>query len=470
MLSVKLTTLKKTKTLRINCLTFPVFFFSILISGQSSLLAQDNSPYSRYGIGDLVPSTGIISRGMGSISAAYSDPFSINFNNPASYANFQSFREPKSKKMASGRVLLDVGINIESRGLKEKNVTEKFTASNALFSHLQVGIPLRENWGMSFGLRPVTRISYKIDRFERLFDPITQLPIDSAQTQFAGTGGAYLASFGAGHKFNEHFSIGINTGYLFGEKDYSTRRALINDTVSYQQSNYQTKTSFGKIYLNAGLLYHTILNKNKNIELTLGAYGSLKTNMKASMDVIHETFIRDPSQGDVRVDSVSEQKDIQGTIVYPSTYGFGFMLEKPAQLKKGGWIFGLDFVQTNWSQYRFYNQLDSVQNKWELRAGAQLWPASSKSFFSNILYRLGFFVGPDYIKIINKIPQFGFSAGLGIPLKPGRGFGRNQSTLINLAMEYIKRGNSNNLIKENMFRLSVGLSLSDIWFIKRKYE
>ena len=464
----KLTTLKRTKTLYNNCLTFLVFFFIFFIPGPLKVIAQDNSPYSRYGIGDLVPSTNITGRGMGSISAAYSDPFSINFNNPASYSNFQAFSEQRSKKFSSGRVLLDIGVNFDNRTLKEKSIADKFTAYNALFSHLQIGIPVSAKWGISFGLRPLSRISYKIDRFERLIDPITLLPIDSAQTQFAGNGGSYIASGGAGYKFNDHFSAGFNIGYLFGVKDYSTRRSLINDTIDYMQSNFQTKTSCGKIFFNAGILYRTQLKKD--ISLTIGAYGNMKRNLNASKDVIYETFVRDATNGDTRVDSVSEQKNIKGVIVYPASYGIGFSLEKPLQIKKGGWMFGVDFVQTNWSQYRFYTQMDSVQNKWELRVGGQLWPIPKKNYFSNVAYRAGFFIGPDYIKLDNKLPQYGVSFGMGLPIATNRGFGRNQYSLVNVALEYIKRGNNNNLLKENLFRLSVGFSLSDIWFIKKKYE
>jgi len=474
----KSTTPKKTKTLYKNCLAFSVFVFVFFIPGPTKIMAQDNSPYSRYGIGDLVPSTNIPSRGMGGISAAYVDPFSINFNNPATYSNFQAFKELRSKKLASGRILLDIGINLENRGLKEQNVTEKFTAYNALFSHFQLGIPVSPKLGINIGLRPISRISYKINRYERLFDPITQLPIDSSLTQFKCSGGSYLPSIGAGYKISNRFSIGFNLGYLFGEKDYSTRRQLINDTVSYQQSNFQTKTSFGKIYFNAGVLFNDTLNKHqanraKRIYLTFGAYGNIKRNLDASKDVVYETFIRDPTAGDIRVDSVSEQKDIKGVVVYPASFGIGFTLERPLliQEKKAGWLFGLDFVQSQWSQYRFYNQMDSVQNKWELRVGGQLLPVPNKSYFSNVMYRAGFFIGPDYIRIKNKLPQYGISFGMGLPIATQRGSaGRNQYSLINVSLEYIRRGNNNNLLKESLFRFSVGFSLSDVWFIKRKYE
>ena len=312
---VKSTTLKRTKTLYNNCLAFLVFFFIFFIPGPLKVIAQDNSPYSRYGLGDLVPLTNITGRGMGGVSAAYNDPFTINFNNPATYSNFIGYSEFRSKKFSSGRVILDVGMNFESRTLKEKNIADKFTAYNALFSHLQVGIPVSNKWGISFGLRPLSRISYKINRYERLYDPITQLPIDSALTQFTGSGGSYLASGGAGYKFSKSFSAGFNLGYLFGDKDYSTRRQLINDTIDYQLSNFQTKTSFGKIFINAGILFSDTLNKSKakdkQLLLSIGAYGNMKRNLTASKDVTYETFVRDPTNGDTRVDSVSESKNVK---------------------------------------------------------------------------------------------------------------------------------------------------------------
>lgn len=196
MLSVKSIIYKKINELRINF---------VLASGlglllASSAFAQDNSPYSRYGIGDLVPSSNISNRSMGGISAGYTDALSVNFNNPASFAAFQAWKEKKSKKLSSGRVVLDMAVNIDNRTLRDPQKEQRFTASNALFSYVQVGIPLRKNWGMSFGLRPISRISYKIDQYKRLFDPVTGANIDSTITQFEGDGGSYIGSMGTDRK------------------------------------------------------------------------------------------------------------------------------------------------------------------------------------------------------------------------------------------------------------------------------
>lgn len=465
-------TLKKINTLRYISVTILIFIFTAF----SPVFSQDNSPYSRYGVGDLVPTTNIINRSIGGVAAGYSDFFSINFNNPASYSGFQALKEAKSKKLTSGRAILDIGVNIEGRTLKEPASSKKFVANNALFSYVQVGVPLKQNWGLSFGLRPISRISYKMFRNERLKDPLTGLPIDSAVTRFEGDGGSYLASVGTGFNLFRHvtkygerkLSIGFNGGYLFGEKNYSTKRIIINDTISYTPANFESKTNFGNLYFNAGVQYKMAISKE--VFLTVGAYGNWGQKLNATQNILRETYQFNASSGEIRLDSVSDKRDIKGIINLPSSFTVGFVAQKyPVPGKEGGWLFGIDFSQQNWSQYRFYGQVDSVRNKWEIKAGAQINPAPKRNYFSNVAYRFGLFTGPDYVKVGRNLMQFGGSFGLGLPLAISRQ-APNQISLINLAFEYSKRGNNNNILRENMFRVSIGLSLSDMWFIKRKYD
>jgi hypothetical protein len=299
-----------------------------------------------------------------------------------------------------------------------------------------------------------------------------RLPFDSVSTLNEGDGGAYLASVGTGFRI-KNFSFGINSGYMFGRKDYSARRSIINDTVIYNSGNFQTKTNYGNIYLGGGIQYLMRLNRDSSTYITFGAFGNLKQKLNATTDSLRETYYYDGSVGNVRIDSVYERTNSKGKIDYPASFTVGFVIQNaPKTTSKGSWLVGVDFNYTKWSDYRFYGQSDSVQNKWELRVGGEIRPsidAARKSYFGNVAYRAGFFIGPDYIKVKEKLPVFGASFGLGLPL---RNFNRlnNQFSMINVAAEYIKRGNNKNLLKENMFRISVGFSLSDLWFIKRKYE
>src|SRR5436190_21200690 len=128
--SAKLITYKIINALHHCQRKISVLVIVLVLINSTRSVSQDNSPYSRYGLGDIVPSTNINSRGMGGISSAYSDFLSINFNNPASYGSFQTLKELGAKKIMQGRAILDIGVNIENRTLREPDNVEKFTASN----------------------------------------------------------------------------------------------------------------------------------------------------------------------------------------------------------------------------------------------------------------------------------------------------------------------------------------------------
>ncbi|RYY53980.1 MAG: hypothetical protein EOO09_16065 [Chitinophagaceae bacterium] len=442
------------------------------VLGSASAFSQDNSPYSRYGLGDLVPSTPVNTRGMGGVAAAYVDPYgtSINFANPATYGSFWALKTPNSRKIDQGRAVLDIGLNFENRTLREPNTVTKFRASNALFSHVQVGVPLKPNWGLSFGLRPMTRISYKqISSYRSA--------IDSTVNLNTGDGGSYLGTIGTGAKFRlnakNQVSVGVNGGYLFGKKENSRRRSILNDSLSYTSGNYATNVSYGGLYFNLGLQYEMLLNTKKQIYLTFGAYGNVKQNLRASTDDIIETYYYDESVGNPRIDSVSVKSNQKGDITWPSQITGGLMLEKRFNgLKEASWKIGVDVGQANWSQYRSYGLADpNVTDKWEVKVGGEITPIPNKNYFSRISYRAGVNFGPDYLRIVGReVPMFGATLGLGLPVGNYSPQGRTQATFVNLAFEYLRRGTNDSPLKDNMFRISAGFSLSDIWFVKRKYD
>ena len=444
--------------------SFKIFFLFSLILFSANLFAQSNSPYSRYGLGDLSAGGNVTSRGMGGISAGYADVISINFNNPASYSQFQAFIEQRSKKLSSGRVVLDVGTSLESRSLIAPNTPNKFTSNDLLFSYVQVGMPLRKNWGLSFGIRPLSRISYLINRDDSLKDPVSGNTITRAITQFRGTGGSYLPSIGTGFAI-KNFSAGFNVGYLFGNRENTALRNFV-DTIEYASSEQTINTSFGHLFFNAGAQYHIKLNKNTL--LRLGISGNLRQIIKGTQDRLVQTYTLGSAGEELRVDSVYENNGIRGQITYPSSYKAGFVLQR-FNTNNSSWLFGVDYTANKWSEYKFFGQKDSVQDNWMLNAGAQFNPRPQSNYFSNVTYRFGFFTGRDYIQVQNKLPLLGASFGVALPVRPSR-YAPYQGTVFNLGFEYTKRGNNNNLLKENLIRVSLGLNLTDLWFGKRKYE
>ena len=115
-------------------------------------------------------------------------------------------------------------------------------------------------------------------------------------------------------------------------------------------------------------------------------------------------------------------------------------------------------------------QMHSCCSYSQLRVGGQLRPKPAENYFSNVAYRAGFFVGTDYVNVGKELPQFGLTFGLGLPIANYSAISRSQFTVVNLGFEYSKRGKNDNLLKENLFRISAGLNFSDLWFNKRRYD
>ena len=431
-------------------------FILVLFALPLFTLSQENSPYSRYGIGNLVPQGNILNRGMGGISAGYSDPSTVNYLNPASYGRLTY-------------TTLDLGAEVDKRTIKSTTPAAKMNTSNALMSYLQLGFPLlygnkkayekKIGWGANFGLRPVSKINYKIEKDRRT-------SIDSLATLFEGSGGLNEVFLGTGVQI-KNFAFGFNVGYMFGNKTYSTRLIFINDTVNYLKSNSATQTSIGGVSLNGGVQYAIELKKRDTVKgiLRIGAYGSLQKKYNASQDILRETFSYDANGATTHLDSVAETNK-KGNVQLPATFGVGFTVEKEH------WLYGIDYETTTWNNYTFYGQKDQVKNNWTVRAGFQYLPAklNSRKYSQFIKYRAGFVFGPDYISVDNKLPQFGVSVGAGFPLKLRRAYYETQNSIMNVALEYGNRGNKNNNIRENLMHISVGFSLSDIWFVRRKYQ
>jgi hypothetical protein len=309
---------------------------------------------------------------------------------------------------------------------------------------------------MNIGLRPVTRINYSINRNERLPG------IDSVNTLFEGSGGSYEVYTGTGFAI-KNLSLGVNVGYLFGTKNYSTKRNFLPDSSSvfYYASDHQSNTSFGGIFANAGMQYSVRLSKKSIVRV--GAFGSLKREYSASRNERIQTY-QETASGVDSIDVIKNQTE-SGKIVYPSNYGAGIMFYGADK-----WLLGVDYTQTKWNDYRFFGEKDQLQDSWKFHIGGQILPnaINAKSYWGRVTYRAGFIFGQDYVKVPKDLPIWGVSMGFGFPMRPPAY--TNQYSIINTSIEFGQRGNNTNIIRENYLRVSVGLTLSDLWFIKRKYD
>ncbi|MBN8832881.1 MAG: hypothetical protein J0H76_00750 [Sphingobacteriales bacterium] len=450
-------------------LWFKRYGWVLLICLFFSATAQDNSPYSRYGIGDIVPNRNIISRSMGGVGVAFAVDTSLpyipvgmlNISNPASLGSLSS--------NSYINTLFDVGVEVDKHTLKSNTTPGKYTSNNINISYVQLGFPVASKkmelkgmqWGLSFGLRPLTRINYKVEDNKRLTN------IDSVNLLYEGNGGISQANVSTGIRI-KNFSFGLSTGYSFGSKDYSTRQTFINDTIAYYRNHSSRNTRIGGVFLNLGAQYQI---KTKNGLLQLGATAALQQNLTGTADELDETFTYNSYDEPVSIDTVNYKNNNKGTVKLPATYSLGFLY------RNTHWLWGADFDYTAWDSYSFYGTKDpAVKNNWTLRVGAQYYAADKftpiNKYWRFVKYRTGAYFGPDYINIGKKRNEYGFSVGAGFPLTS---FQRlrlgGEYVTLNTSLEVGVRGDKNSAsFRENFARFSFGISMGQRWFQKRKYD
>ncbi len=432
---------------------------SLALIISASCVAQENSPLSRYGMGDIIPNKNIINRGMGGISAGYADYQSINFANPAAISNLNT-------------TVFDVGAEVDVRNLRSNVSPEKYNSTNLNVSYLQLGFPLYSGktkrrlatkdifWGGSFGLKPVSRINYKISSAGRIPN------IDSVQDLYEGSGGLNQVNLSTGLQI-KNFSVGLSTGYSFGNKDFSSRRTILNDSLPYFRTNIENFSNFGGLFLQTGLQYKIT---TKTGLIRFGAVANWQQKLSGSRDALAETFAIDINDNPQTIDTVQYTTGAKGNVIMPGSYNVGFTYVNPH------WLVGADFETQKWSDYRFFGEKDaSVQNNWMMRAGAQYYPATTSTpgnkYWSFVNYRFGLYYGNDYINVDKNRSEFGASFGAGLPLTSFQRLQRGEFVTLNTAVEVGSRGNRDNVgFRESIVRFSFGVTMNARWFQKYKYQ
>lgn len=439
------------------------------------LQAQINSPFSRYGVGNEVyNSQNAANQGMGGFSSAYTPGMngafgqSINFNNPATYGGIYM-------------TTFDIGLNLTNSILKRTTPAGKEKSTYLVPNYIVVGVPISKakKMGFAFGLRPLTQINYSVNDYT-----FSETIGDSIYSNYKGEGGINQVFFGLGKSW-KYLSIGMNTGYNLGKKKIDVVKAVLynNDSTYFYQSLSSTNTSFGGAFLNLGVQGEFPLSSKTNAvtkdkteySLSYGGTYTLDQSLKGKQDIIRSTGTFTSAQ-ETAVDTALFEKNISGKIELPSIMTAGIALHKKITTVRGTydqWVLGVEINQSNWKdRYKFYGATDQVRNATMLRVGAQLCPNpfAFESYWSSVTYRFGVFSGNDYININNNGSKVnGLTMGLGLPVRKYRSYDY-QFTLLNLALQMGQRGGGVSNFKENFVQITVGYSLSDVWFNKRKYD
>lgn len=421
-----------------------LLFASLPFLGMPKLLAQnidrpfENSPYSRYGIGEEYNAINPAIKAMGSISAAYSDPYIINTDNPASYAHIKHMTYEAGGEGRRRTILSDNG---------------KYQTGAASLSYLNIAVPMGKYAGMLIGFRPHTKVGYS------LFDTMQTL-IGPTSKSFTGDGGTNYFFIGGAGTY-KGFSLGANVGYIFGTIRQASWYKTNSTALNLNNSEFSRYSSIGGMYAKLGAMYTKDIGKDYSLNLGVQANLSQSINTELSEYWISHPFYASDTTAS---DTAYAVKGIKETIKLPGSYTFG------AQITKGDkWSLGVNYKTTNWSQFNNQNIIDSIGSKtYKMSIGGEYTPnaLSLYNYWQRVTYRAGFYYGQDYVQINNnQATYFAATFGLSLPFK-------RSTDRIHTACEIGKMGTQTaTSIQQNFIRLSIGISFNDrSWFVKRKYD
>jgi hypothetical protein len=424
------------------------FLGSILLGfGTLSIVAQSGtkSPYSQYGLGILSDQSQGFNRGMSGLFQGFRSGNQVNMQNPASYSAVDSLS-----------MIFDVGVSGQITNFKEGGA--KVNAKTANFEYVTALFRIFPKFGASIGLVPYTNVGYSYSTTQQIGSSST-----TSTMQFSGEGGLRQAYLGLGYEFFKGFSLGANISYFWGSYKKDITVLSSDDAVKTLSKTYDADVSSYKLDL--GVQYRHSLTKTD--ELTFGATFGLGHKLGSDPSLTVMTLDGQTGVMSASVDTVHNGLSI------PMTIGAGIAYSRNKSL-----IFGVDYQLMRWGAESFpvvnenTNNYELVNNYYKDRhkvtVGAEWLPnRMSRRFLNRVQYRVGASYATPYYKINGQDcpKELTVSAGFGIPLVNSW----NNRSVLNISFQWANLS-AKNLVTENSFRVTIGLTFNERWFAKWKVD
>ncbi len=409
----------------------------IILFATIRLLAQGlgNSPYSTFGIGDVLSEGTIRNQGIGGAGIGSPDVRFINYTNPALL-------------VINKVVTFEGGLVFQQKTLTSN--TESQNTNGSIPSYAIMAFPISKNWTTTIGIRPKSVIFYERSYSEEVVgDSLVSLYVTEK-----GDGGLNTVFFGHGIKLNKRFSFGAEGSYNFGRKEVESEFSL--DPISAIEQNVLVRReNFRGFGYKLGAFYNTELDSGKTV-IGLGLVFEGATNYVSDLFVSRQTQ-------NIGL-ALTEDTFIvsKGSMQTPPQVSVGFGIKRVNK-----WTFSADIAYSPWSQFQSSFQNPEARNLINYRAGIEYIPnfGSVSNVFARSIYRLGAYYDP-YAFSVNDIrfDEFGMNFGFSMPV--------NKINFLNFSLSVGRRGTlENNLIIENFARLSFGLTINDpTWFRRFKLD
>jgi len=398
-----------------------------------------NSPYTRFGYGQLADRSFGAGRAMGGVGIGLRSSKQINPMNPASYTAMDSLT-----------FLFDFGAAGQVSWFSDQVNSERQFNGNIEYVAMQ--FPISRRIAMSIGLLPYSHVGYD-------FGQTTGEGNNLYEESFTGKGGLNQVYGGLSIDiWKKRLSVGANVGYFFGNIEHQRYLRLASPAKSIR---VRQRAEVRDVKMDFGIQYTHPISATEQFVLGLTYTPSNKLNTN-SYDIV-ETWVGSSIEG-------AESDTIQGQrFDTPNSFGIGLSYMKANKLTVAA-----DFLYDTWGDAHFFDSKDYFDNRFRVAAGIEFIPDfMSRNFLNKIRYRAGAHYSNSYLKINmgeehgNKrygYNEYGASVGFGLPLIDNR-------SLINISFEYVKvRPELKSMVDEQYFRFTVNYTFNERWFLKFKVD
>ncbi len=378
---------------------------------------------------------------IGGAATAFSSPYFINPANPASYMAFDT-----------NSFVFDGAFNLRSGTLK--TTTESQKTRFGTLSNLYFGFPVTKWWRTSLGIMPFSQVGFEMQNSQFVDD------IGNSVFTYSGSGGLNKAYFGNAFSPVKNLSVGVNMSYIFGNI-IKQRTVTFPDSGAFANTMIKSTARLNKLNFDAGLIYRKNFKEGKFVQIGL-TYNPVQ-NINGFAEKITYSYSYDYSTNIEKIkDTVSYEAGDNGEVILPTAIGGGFMIGSTNR-----WFATADVNWQKWSEFRYLGNNPKLQNNLRLSLGGQYRPSAVDigKYYERINYRAGFRFEQSYLEIYDtRLNDFGISFGVGLPMKKSR-------STVNIAVEVGTQGTTEKgLIKENYVRFTLGTSLQERWFLKRRFN
>lgn len=412
----------------------------VSLKSQSTDALGSYSPYSIYGVGEIVKPGGAYNMSMGGIGVGVRDNRFINYLNPAA-------------SCARDTLAFMMDFGVVQKNTYGSNGSAKSAYNIFNMNNIALTFPIYKKSAFIIGIAPFSNTGYKFQAVEKDKDLIADLGY--MQYQKYGTGSINQLFFGASMQFLKYFSIGAEAIYYFGTFDRKSNVLFVNNDENkdiYTGWLYNVHSFSGKF----GIQYSQPLIKDHS--LTIGATYRLGNTMNGK--ATRYAFAKFENS----TDTVSYSKsNSRITIASELAVGMSYRV-------KDKWMVGVDYVYQDWSRCTFNesSQVFKPQPSHMVKAGFEIVPNryDARYYMKRVAYRAGAYFEQSYIGLNDgtKVNCFGITFGASLPVY-------KWYNAISVAVDIGQRGSlKNNLVRENYVNFIININLHDVWFRKFRYE